>query len=254
MSKNTSTNKKLESRTDPKPSTSFTNIDKHTPAPVNTPAANPETTNCSVDSDYTQPVDTFVGLKFIISGFTEDEYSKLKDTIESMAGSVVSKTFKGVADYAVVPLFGSSLYLTAEMIVNDLWIAECKYESEIRDVMYYHRPIPVSPSEPLQGCVVTISSYTKYERNFLTNLIQQLGGTFQEQFARVSCPEKNILPSTHLLSLEASGKKYSAALKWNLPVINKEWLLDCARTGNLVPEQYYLVGDAIGLFLCLLFI
>lgn len=94
--------------------------------------------------------------------------------------------------------------------------------------------------------MVTISSYAGYERNFLTNLIQKLGGTFQEQFARVSCPGKNIVGSTHLLSLEASGKKYAAALRWKLPVVSKEWLLDCARTGNLMPEKHYLVGDAIG--------
>lgn len=204
------------------------------------------TTSCTMDSEYTENLDIFEGLKFIIAGFTVDEYDKLKDSIESMAGTVVSKSFKGIADYAVAPVFGSCLYLTATEIVNDLWVAECKIEGEISELMYYHRPLQVTTSQPLKGCVVTISSYTKYERNFLTNLIQQLGGISQEQFARISCSAKNILASTHLISLEASGRKYTAALKWNLPVVNKDWLLDCARTGNLVPEKHYLVGDAIG--------
>lgn len=162
-----------------------------------------------------------------------------------MAGTIVSKSYKGIPDYAVVPVFGSASYITATEIVNDLWVAECQYEGDIRDIMYYHRPIPIESSQPLQGCIVTISTYSRYERNFLTNLIQQLGGTFQEQFARISCPKKNILASTHLISLEASGKKYTAALQWKIPVVNKDWLLDCARTGNLVPENPYLVGDAV---------
>lgn len=198
-------------------------------------------TECS-----SQPLDIFEGLKFAISGFTDEKYDQLKEIIESMAGSTVSKTYKGIPDYAVVPVFGSSFYLTATEIVNDLWIAECKYEGEIREVMYYHRPIPVQSFQPLEGCVVTISSYIRYERNFLTHLIQHLGGTYQEQFARKSCPEKNILASTHLISLEANGKKYAAAIKWNLPVVNKDWLLDCARTGNLEHEKNYLVGEAKG--------
>lgn len=194
-----------------------------------------------------QPLDIFDELKFLICGFTDDEYEKLKDFIESMAGCVVSKLYKGIPDYAIVPVFGTSFYLTATEIVNDLWLAECQYEGKLRDVMYYHRPIPLaSTSQPLNRCVVTISGYTRYERNFLTNLIQQLGGTFQEQFARVSRPEKNIVASTHLISPEASGKKYMAAINWKLPVINKDWLLECARTGRLVAEKDYLVGDAIG--------
>lgn len=200
-----------------------------------------------MDSEFsTQTLQLFEGLKFVISGFTDDQYDRLRDTIESMAGSIVSKSFKGIADYAVVPVFGSSCYMTATEVVNDLWIAECKCEREIRDVKYYHRPIPVQSSEPLQGCVVAISSYTGYERNFLSNLIQRLGAVLQDQFAKKCCPEKNILASTHLVSLEASGKKYAAALKWNIPVVDKEWLLDCARTGNMVSERHYLVGKSKG--------
>lgn len=197
-------------------------------------------TECS-----SQPVDIFEGLKFVISGFTDDEHEKLKVCIESMAGTIVSKLYKGIPDYAIVPAFGSTCYNTATEVVNDLWVTECQSEGEIRVVLYYHRPIPVESSQPLQGCVVTISGYTRYERNFLANLIQHLGGTFQEQFVRISRPEKNFFASTHLVSLEARGKKYTAALNWKLPVVNKDWLLECARTGSLVTEKHYLVGDSV---------
>lgn len=241
--KNTATSKKLESLSKTSTSnTTKTNI----PTPVNTktPTATPLT--CTMDSESSsQSLDIFEGLKFVISGFTDDKYEQLKMCIESMAGTVVSKMYKGIPDYAIVPVFGSCLCNTATEVVNDLWVAECQSEGEIRNVLYYHRPIPMESSQPLEGCVVTISSYTGYERNFLTNLIQQLGATFQEQFARISSPEKNIIASTHLVSLEASGKKYTAALKWKLPVVNKEWLLDCARTGSLVSEKHYLVGDSV---------
>lgn len=199
-------------------------------------------TSCS---EYTQATEIFEGLKFVVVGFNEEESTTIKECVESMSGNVISRSYKGIADYAVVPVFGSYLQQTAGEIVNDLWITECKYEGEIREIMYYHRPVPLIESDPLSGCVVTISSYAKYERSFLTNLIKQLGGVAQEQFARISNQERGVLGSTHLLSLEASGKKYAAAIKWRLPVVNKDWLLDCARTGKLMPEKDYLVGEAV---------
>lgn len=199
-----------------------------------------------MDEESSEPIYIFEGLKFLIVGFTGMEYAELKENIESLSGSVVQKSYRGVADYAVVPVFTSELYQTTSEIVNDFWIRECYMEKEIRDVFYYHQPIAVKNKTVLYGCVITLSGYTEYERNFLRQLVKELGGIAQEQFARIANAEHNILMSTHLVSSEASGKKYAAAIKWNLPVVDKDWLLECARTGRLVPEDNYLVGDAVG--------
>ena len=46
----------------------------------------------------------------------------LKDVIESHGGIVVDSSFKGIADYAVVPLSGAELSQTATEIVTYIWI------------------------------------------------------------------------------------------------------------------------------------
>lgn len=46
----------------------------------------------------------------------------LKEAIESRGGLVVGKGFKGVADYAVVPLSGAELSQTATEVVTHIWV------------------------------------------------------------------------------------------------------------------------------------
>lgn len=46
----------------------------------------------------------------------------LKSAIESHGGLVVYSSFKGIADYAIVPLSGAELSQTATEIVTHVWI------------------------------------------------------------------------------------------------------------------------------------
>ena len=49
------------------------------------------------------------------------------------------------------------------------------------------------------------------------------------------------LASTHLLCRDPDGDKYKAAMKWNIPVVSREWLFACAASGTLVPIDKYPV-------------
>ncbi|XP_031332401.1 DNA topoisomerase 2-binding protein 1-like isoform X2 [Photinus pyralis] len=211
--------------------------------PQPAPADNDASLSSAVDDSSQPPDSIFQDLKFIIVGFTPEERKQIKTAVEAMAGAVVSKTYKGVCDYAVVPSFGSVLKHVATNIVNDLWITECWQENEIRPIEYFHQPISVKDDvKPLKNCVVTISTYTNYERNFLKTLIMQLGGVCQESLSRINS-KSGLLACTHLISPEPTGKKYTAAVKWGLRVINKDWLLECARSSEYVSETPFLVGD-----------
>lgn len=229
----------------------FSNLTKVPEQKTSSSSRNPatsttqDTTSITYDESSEIPP-IFEGLKFITLNFSDAETAELRSNIEQMAGQIVSKSYKGIPDFAVVPIFSSELQQTASEVVTEMWIAECFQEGEVKEIMYYHRPLTVSETVPLQNCVVTLSTYTSYERNFLKILIFKLGGVFQEQFARVKSVKKNVFESTHLISPEATGKKYFAAIKWKLPVINKDWLLECAKTGKLVSENNFLVGDSIG--------
>jgi hypothetical protein len=54
--------------------------------------------------------------------YDDEENELLKDAIESRSGRVVGKSFKGVADYAVVPLHGAKLSQAATEVVTHMWV------------------------------------------------------------------------------------------------------------------------------------
>ena len=66
------------------------------------------------------------------------------------------------------------------------------------------------------------------------------GANCQEYFVRKA--SRNYQASTHLLCQDPDGNKYKAAVKWNIPVVSREWLFACAASGNLVPSDDYPVG------------
>ena len=187
-------------------------------------------------------------MKFVIEDFDDEQKFELKECIESMSGTVI-KNLDSTAVFIVVPPFimNSIPDVPNAKIISNYWILDCWHNNIIKDVTYFHKPLVVSHLKPLQGCVVTITSYTNLERTFLMNLIKQTGGISQEQLCRV--PKDNYLISTHLLSPDATGRKYTAAVKWGIPVINKDWLLECATTGKRSPEDNFSVGQVTGKFI-----
>lgn len=63
-------------------------------------------------------------------------------------------------------------------------------------------------------------------------------------FAKKPNPEKNVVPSTHLVCPLPSGNKYQAAKKWGVPVVSADWLVECARLTSRVPEDPFLVDGS----------
>jgi len=54
-------------------------------------------------------------------------------------------------------------------------------------------------------------------------------------------------PTTNvLLCSEAHGNKYHAALRWHIPVVKQQWLIDCALQGALLePDGPYLLSPTV---------
>lgn len=120
-------------------------------------------------------------------------------------------------------------------------------------------------SNPLSNCVITLSIYADVERDFLFNLAELLGARYyrmieylknsvlqkqiiiprcQNTFARKRNIDRNVYASTHLICPTPEGDKYNGAIRWNLPVVNALWLMDCAQKNTLVNETPYLVGES----------
>lgn len=172
---------------------------------------------------------------------TQEYSEQIKGAISSMGGKVVSNLFKGVPDYAIVPITGTSSKVSAIEIVNDLWISDCHLKNTLLPILYYHRPLSIKRScKALKDCVIALCGYTnEAEKCFLHQIIVELGGTSQDSLSKSK--KASFLISTHLISAKAEGKKYVAALKWGLPIVNHEWLLECSRKGEHLPEDQYLI-------------
>ncbi|KAL3278933.1 hypothetical protein HHI36_016451 [Cryptolaemus montrouzieri] len=189
-----------------------------------------------------QPLQIFQGLKFLITGYDEEQIAELREKIDEGVGTVTNNIKE--ANYVVSPTYITEpLAYDKDITVSDIWLYESISEEELLEIKYYHRPLLIASTTVLEDCVVTISGHSGYERNFLMSLIEHLGGTCQEQFCRVTSVERNVLGSTHLVTAEASGKKYAAALKWRLPAVSKDWLIACATEGRKLPENEFLVSE-----------
>lgn len=57
--------------------------------------------------------------------------------------------------------------------------------------------------------------------------------------ARKQKLECNIMATTHLICSAPEGHKYQAAVKWNVPVVSKEWLLECVIYKCRLPEDQF---------------
>ncbi|XP_033326690.2 mutagen-sensitive 101 [Megalopta genalis] len=189
----------------------------------------------------------FEGLTFVVVGFSEED-GYVAETIAAMGGQVVSSMFAGIPDYGVVPKCGAVLKHTVNEIVTDLFIEDCVNQEAIVDIVYYHRPLSIKKhSNPLSGCVITMSMYTGVERTFLATLATELGAMCQDIFVRKTNLEKKTYGSTHLVCPTPEGNKYNAAVKWKLPAVTADWLKACAAQTKRVNETPYLVGETIAL-------
>jgi len=208
--------------------------------PVN--AEEPSTFTDTASMSQVQPF--LVGLKLELVGFNEETHQDLSEWISEAGGDLVYSDFQGVLDYLVVPVSGGTSKHNYKRMVSSFWLEDCLDAGELLDVQYYHLPIDANDEKPLTGIVTCLSGYNGKEREYLNNLVNTLGGVAQEIFAKRDNKAKGAKGSTHLICPEGSGQKYTAAMKWGLPIVTKEWIISCHRDLDWVSERPFLVGDA----------
>ncbi|XP_068986634.1 DNA topoisomerase 2-binding protein 1-A-like isoform X2 [Bombus flavifrons] len=186
----------------------------------------------------------FEGLTFVVSDFC-NKYNDVVGNIVAMNGRVVPGTFIEIPDYGIVPKCGMTLKCTVKEIVTDLFIEDCVNQDRIVEVMYYHRPVSVT-KHVLVGCVLTISRYVGIERSYLVTLAIELGAIYQDVFAREMIIDRDMYKNTHLICPIPKGKKYDAAVRWEIPVVTAEWLKVCAAQSTRVDETPFLIVKSSG--------
>ncbi|ELT90028.1 hypothetical protein CAPTEDRAFT_225496 [Capitella teleta] len=168
-----------------------------------------------------QNVKIFAKKTFVIVGFDGSSRPELEEFIQEAGGKVLPEnTRRSIPDYALVPLFSVPVEMTVGEVVTNAWLQMCVqdgiiYPTESNPVFL---PMDVDQdARPLEGCVLSISC--------------------QEFFVKKA--QKNLKGSTHLITALADGSKYTAAKKWKLPALHKEWLIDSLKSGRRLPEVDY---------------
>ncbi len=206
-----------------------------------------ETAQQPVEEDETEVEKFLMGKKLYLSGVESEQESDLVDWINEAGGEVVSMQEAGEIDYLITGLVfdpsKKTFCMTFKQVLNHLWLDDCFDEGKLANIEYYHKPIPdFGHDKPCHDVVVGISNYSGRERSFISKLAVALGMTSQEVFAKRD--KRGAKKNTHLICKSPEGTKYDAAISWGLPVVNKDWLLQCLIHKTWVSEEPFWVGDS----------
>ncbi|XP_045761506.1 DNA topoisomerase 2-binding protein 1 [Maniola jurtina] len=212
-----------------------------TPEPPEPAPEQPNITEDITEQPTEEVEQIFRGIKIEVNGLDEEAICEIGAEVAAAGGLLVASGAGG--DYVLVPLDWDATSSPVENITV-FWIKDCLSQQELLPIQYYHRPVKLPQWDgpgPLEGVVASLSTYCGFERAFLDELAKLLGAVTQLRFCRRNTA--NALASTHLICPTPIGDKYQGAVKWKLPAVNADWLLECARTGTRVSESDYLVGD-----------
>ncbi|KAJ1720605.1 regulator of Ty1 Transposition [Coemansia erecta] len=81
-----------------------------------------------------------------------------------------------------------------------------------------HYPVPVVAVEGMDRAVISVSGYTGVARQFLRTLILAMGARYTPHLSR---------ENTHLITASCSGRKYAAAVRGGIDVVNHLWIEQC---------------------------
>uniref|UniRef100_A0A182Q3E0 BRCT domain-containing protein n=1 Tax=Anopheles farauti TaxID=69004 RepID=A0A182Q3E0_9DIPT len=195
----------------------------------------------SSESDLTV-TEFMLGKTLFVFGFSEQDAVEILSDIKECGGTIVDENYSDEVDYIVLPTscIGTPEFtVRGKQTVNCIWLESSIESDQCCPMEYYYQPIIYGEHDPrpLENETVVMSLYLGPEREYLTELGKILGACVQDRLVRKAGPI--------LVCKEPNGAKYDAAIQWNLTVVHGEWLLECIRQKRRVPENPYLVGDAI---------
>ncbi|CAL4073586.1 unnamed protein product, partial [Meganyctiphanes norvegica] len=187
----------------------------------------------------------FTGKTITISGYTQEQEEELASLLIEEGGEILPLDHPGRVDFSCASLTGEGqVHPKAKESFSHLYVEECHEFKALISMEYFYLPLVFRHEPPpLQSCVIAISTYKNKERSFLVSVAQLLGAEFQEMFAKKDNPKKGVRCSTHLICSEPEGDKYKAAVKWGVPAVTRDFLLQCAAMGQHISEDDFRVDN-----------
>lgn len=161
---------------------------------------------------------------------------------EQLGATLVDNTFNKEVDYVVTP---SSLLTELKPavkmyknIVNDFWLEDSVEARECVEIRFIHRPVvKLKDNEKvLLGENFVVSNYKGKEREYIEQLVANLGGIYAEVLKRSDL--------SIIISPNSEGAKCASAIKWGYAVLPVEWLWQCMNRKERINETPYLIGGS----------
>ncbi|CRK87722.1 CLUMA_CG001512, isoform A [Clunio marinus] len=160
---------------------------------------------------------------------------------ESVGATLVDASFKGIVDYVIT----TSSILDQELkfdfkelkhIVNDEWLLNAIEAGKCVEIEFFHHPIIKMKEEEkiLRDEIFVVSNYKSRGRQFVKELVENLGGTYTEILKRTD--------NAILITPNNEGKKFEHTKSWNCAALPVEWLLKCKDMKRRVDETPFLIG------------
>jgi hypothetical protein len=126
------------------------------------------------------------------------------------------------------------------VVANTLWLFRILCRDRWTSPLNYlfHYPFVRGGLPGMEKTVISISLYSNANRDFVTDLVLRLGGTFTRNLKS---------DNTHLVTLRPEGIKVQAAKSWNVLIVNHLWLEESYAAWEMKPvtDERYIFGKKV---------
>ncbi|OAR01687.1 hypothetical protein LLEC1_02200 [Akanthomyces lecanii] len=196
-----------------------------------------------------QPDGIFANCIFFIHGFRSQQTDILRQTINSLDGTIVASLEEAATSQTAEPSWRFLIVPQNSQpdthpqsqhnnlhIVTEFYIERC-----LQNKQFFHpdnhalgRPFPSFPIAGFSSLTICSSAFTGLELNQVARSIKQLGATFEENFRK----DTSLLVCPSLESMRKDKLQY--AVQWGVPIVSAEWLWECINTGFKVPPEDFI--------------
>lgn len=179
-----------------------------------------------------QPKSVFKGLTIFVKGNSLAETTKYRDLIQSNGGTCVLEESPAV-QFIVTSNFHFTPTKFLDLVPPILkfeWIDDSIKEGKIVDLGKYIYPT-LKPILSMKDLIIAITGFVGEERKQIILQIKNCGAKYTDKFSRTN---------THLICDKPQGEKYVRACEWNSAhIVTVNWLIDCIKKGDRLPESDY---------------
>ncbi|KAI4319382.1 hypothetical protein MLD38_032983 [Melastoma candidum] len=183
----------------------------------------------------------FLGVRFVLVGFRDDDdfHRNVAEKLVRGGGVDVGRYGMDCTHVIVEGLvYDDPVCVTArkdgKTLVTALWVEHsCDIGMAVDPKSIMYRPLKDMKGIPgAAGLIVCLTGYQRQDRDDIMTMVRLMGAQFSKPLVATKV--------THLICYKFEGEKYDLAKKMKkIKLVNHQWLEDCLREWELLPESNY---------------